>query len=112
VTTNPQPISGAANGYTVELSSLSTHHQQLGAVVDQLADALGTALGTHLPVKAFGRYGAPLAEAIEPTAEAAKGAFERVVEAVGANRDGVDLTVRTYDEFERSNAGTFQNVLE
>jgi hypothetical protein len=112
VTPNPQPASGPANGFGIDVSALSAHHQQLGGVVDQLADALRTALETHLPEKAFGPFGAPLAAAIRPTAETAQGAFERVVESVGADRDGVDHTARTYDGFERANVGEFHRVSE
>jgi hypothetical protein len=107
VTTNPQsePILGTASGFDVDISALAAHHQQLGVVVDQLADALRTALDTHLPEEAFGPFGAPLAAAIKPTAETAQGAFHRAVEAVLADRDGVDRTVRAYDDLERANAG-------
>jgi hypothetical protein len=112
VTTNPQPAAGTEIGFDVDVSALSAHHQQLGGVVDQLADALRTALDTHLPEEAFGPFGAPLAAAITPTAETAQSAFERVVESVGAERDGVDHTARAYDESERVNTGEFHRVLE
>ena len=104
MTTNP--------GFDVDVSALSAHHQQLGGVVDQLADALRTALGTQLPEEAFGPFGAPLAAAITPTAETAQGAFERVVESVGVARDGVDQTARTYDEYERVHTGEFHRLRE
>lgn len=107
MTTTPQEP-----GFDVDVTALSAHHQQLGGVVDQLADALRTALEAHLPEEAFGPFGAPLAAAIKPTAETAQSAFERVVESVGAERDGVDQSARTYDEFERVNAGEFHRLLE
>ncbi|MGB3439164.1 MAG: type VII secretion target [Actinophytocola sp.] len=109
---NPQQTSGTNAGFDVDVSALSAHHQQLGGVVDQLADALRTALETHLPEEAFGPFGAPLAAAIKPTAETAQSAFERVVESVGAERDGVDQTARTYDESERVHTGGFHRLLE
>jgi hypothetical protein len=112
VTPNPQPASGMANGFDVDVSALAAHHQQTGGVVDQLADALRAALDTHLPEEAFGPFGAPLAATIKPTAETAQGAFERVVESVGSDRDGIDHTVRTYDGLEHVNAGRFHSVLE
>ncbi len=107
MTTTPQEP-----GFDVDVSALSAHHQQLGGVVDQLADALRTALETHLPEESFGPFGAPLAAAITPTAETARNAFERVAESVGAERDGVDQTARAYDEVERVHTTGFHRVLE
>ncbi|GAB3459649.1 hypothetical protein [Actinophytocola sediminis] len=114
MTTNQQPGStpGATSGFDVDISALTAHHQQLGGVVEQLAEALRTALDTRLPTEAFGPFGAPLAESITPTAETAQSAFERAVESVGANRDGVDHTVRAYDEMERTNVGLLRGAVE
>src|ERR1044071_537729 len=109
---NLRRTAGTDGGFDVDVSALSAHHQQLGGVVDQLADALRTALGTRLPEEAFGPFGAPLAVAISPTAQTAQSAFERVVESVGAERDGVDETARAYDESERVNVGGFHHLLE
>jgi hypothetical protein len=107
VTTNPPPP-----GFDVDVTAVAAHHQQLGVVVDQLADALRTALDTHLPEESFGPFGAPLAAAITPTAEAARHAFERAVDSVAADRDGMNHTVRAYDDVERANAGLLNSVVE
>jgi hypothetical protein len=106
---NPQ---GTGTGFDVDPHALTAHHQQLGGVVDQLAEALRTALETDLPEETFGPYGAPLAAAIKPTAETAQRAFERVVESVGAERDGVYVTALAYDESERVNTDEFLRVGE
>lgn len=103
-TFEPGPAPGTAPGFDVDLTALVTHQQHLGAVLDQLADALRAASDAHLPEEAFGPFGAPLAAAILPTAEAARGAFERTVESVSAHQDGMLRTVRDYDEAERANA--------
>lgn len=112
MTTNPPSALGATSGFDVDISALAAHHRQLGVVVDQLADALRTALDTHLPEETFGPFGAPLAAAIKPTAGTAQGAFKRTIESVGANRDGMDHTMRTYDDHERANAGLLRHVME
>ena len=96
---------GTPTGFHANTSALDAHGQHLGAVMDQLAEALRVALETTLPEEAFGRFGAPLAAAIKPTAEAAQAAFERAVDSVSAAREGVVRTVRDYDETEVANAG-------
>ncbi|KOX12587.1 hypothetical protein ADK67_47125 [Saccharothrix sp. NRRL B-16348] len=103
-TFEPGSAPGTAPGFDVDLTALVTHQQHLGAVLEQLADALQAASDAHLPEEAFGPFGAPLAAAIKPTAEEARGAFERAVESVGAHQDGMLRTVREYDEVERANA--------
>ena len=99
-----EPVPGTAPGFDVDLTALVTHQQHLGAVLEQLADALRAASDAHLPEEAFGPFGAPLASAILPTAEEARSAFERAVESVSAHQDGMLRTVRDYDEVERANA--------
>ena len=109
---NLRRTAGTDVGFDVDVSALSAHHQQLGGVVDQLADALRTALGTRLPEEAFGPFGAPLAAAITPTAEVAQSAFEDAVASVGATQEGMALTVRDYDETEQVNAVRLRDVRE
>jgi hypothetical protein len=71
---------------------------------------LRIALEADLPEEAFGPFGTPLAAGIRPTAEVARGAFERVVESVSANKDGMVHTVREYDEVERANTGMLRSA--
>ncbi|MFD0206042.1 MULTISPECIES: hypothetical protein [Saccharothrix] len=103
-TFEPGSALGVTSGFDVDLTALVTHQQHLGAVLEQLADALQAASEAHLPQESFGPFGAPLALAILPTAEEARSAFERAVESVGAHQDAMLRTVRDYDEVERANA--------
>jgi hypothetical protein len=101
---------GTTPGFHVDTSALTVHQQHLGAVLDQLADALRVALETNLPEEAFGPFGAPLAATIKPTAGAAQDAFERAVHSVSADRDSLLQTVRDYDDLERVNTRTLRNA--
>lgn len=101
-----------ASGFYADTSALDAHQQHLGAVLDRLGDALRVALEASLPEEAFGPFGAPLAAAVKPTAEVAQGAFERAVESVGVNKEGMVRTVREYDETERANANVLRVAAE
>jgi hypothetical protein len=101
-----------SSGFDADVSALDAHRQHLGAVMDQLGDALRVALETSLPAAAFGPFGAPLAAAITPTAEVAQTAFEDAVASVGAAQEGMALTVRDYDETERVNAVRLRTARE
>lgn len=68
---------GTNSGFEVDVTALVVHQQRLGAVMDQLGEALRTALDAHLPEEAFWPFDGPLAAAIKPAAEAARSAFER-----------------------------------
>ncbi|NUT52032.1 MAG: hypothetical protein HOV94_32770 [Saccharothrix sp.] len=101
------PGPGHTPGFDVDISALATHQQHLGAVLDQLSDALRAASDTHLPEEAFGPFGASLAAAIKPTADEARRAFERAVESMGTHQDEMLRTVRDYDDVENANKGMF-----
>lgn len=103
---------GTNSGFEVDLTALAAHQQQLGAVMDQLGEALRAALEAHLPQEAFGPFGGPLAAAIEPTAAAAREAFERAVESVRADQDGIKHTVHEYDNTDRSRARVLHSLNE